>query len=273
MAVDFSSHIVDLPTCGYSGVCYQRPWSGRPDEQRVTLPHLRPTGRLLDKEPHVHRRVHHVAVSQGHLVRGQRGAAAGAVGHDLVTLIQQLALMDLLQRPPHRLDVIGVQCAIGVLQVDPEADALGQTVPLLQIRPHRLPALGVEPRDPIRLDLVLAGDPQFLLHPDLHRQAVAVPAALALHLIAAHRLVARVDVLEHARQHVVRARAPVGGGGSLIEHPRLRSLAQAHGLREDVALAPALQDLQLQRGQILARVHLAGGQQLVARWGCHGGPL
>ena len=50
-------------------------------------------------------------------------------------------------------------------------------------------------------------DAELLLDRDLDRQAVAVPAALALDVVAAHRLVAREDVLEDAREHVVGARA------------------------------------------------------------------
>jgi hypothetical protein len=50
---------------------------------------------------------------------------------------------------------------------------------------------------------VLVLNAQLLLDGDLHREAVTVPAALALDVVAAHRLVAGVDVLEHAREHVV----------------------------------------------------------------------
>src|SRR6185437_10000983 len=96
------------------------------------------------------------------------------------------------------------------------------------------------------LDLRLARYPELLFDRDLHRQAVAIPAALALHLVAAHRLVARVDVLEHAREHVVCTGPPVGGGRPLVEDPLLGSLAVAQGLAEHVALAPAPQHLLLE---------------------------
>jgi hypothetical protein len=85
-----------------------------------------------------------------------------------------------------------------VLEVQPEADALGQRVPLLQEREHRLAAALVELGDAVVLDVLLGADAQLFLDLDLDRQAVAVPAALALDRVPAHGLVAGEDVLEDA---------------------------------------------------------------------------
>jgi hypothetical protein len=81
------------------------------------------------------------------------------------------------------------------------------------------------------------------------RQPVAVPARLALDVAPAHRLVAGEDVLEHAREHVVGPGAAVGRRRPLVEHERLGPMPAAHGLAEDVAFAPALEDLLLERGE------------------------
>ena len=168
-------------------------------------------------------------------MRGQGGLAAGAVGHDLVALVEQPALVDLRQRPPHRLDVGLIQRAVGALEVQPEADPLGQPVPVLQEREHRRPALGVEALDPhLLLDLGLGGDAELLFDGDLHRQPVAVPAALAFHVAPPHRLKAGVDVLEHAREHVVGARRAVGRRRALVEDPPLAARAAAQRLGEHV---------------------------------------
>ncbi len=69
-----------------------------------------------------------------------------------MTLVEQTAPVDLRQRPPDRLDVALIERAVGVLEVDPEADALGQAVPLLQVGEHRLAAPRVELADPVPLD-------------------------------------------------------------------------------------------------------------------------
>ena len=160
------------------------------------------------------------------LVRGERGAAARAVGDDLVALVEPPVVPDLAQRPPDRLDVVVVQRHVGVVEVDPEADPLGQPVPVLDVAEDRLAAALVELGDPELLDLLLGGDPELALDLELDRQPVAVPARLARHPVAAHRLVARVDVLEDAREDVVGAGPAVGGRRPLVEAPDLGAPAR-----------------------------------------------
>ncbi len=232
---------------GDGGVGDQRPGRRGPDEQRVALAQdaRGPGDRVADE----HARVLDVLVAERHLVAGQRRAVARAVRDDLEALVEQLLVPQLAQRPPDRLDVVGVERPVRMLEVDPVADPLGQPRPVLQELEHGLAALLVELRDPVLLDLLLALDPELVLHGDLDRQAVAVPAALALGVEAAHRLVAREDVLEDARQHVVRTGAAVGGRRPLVEDIRRRALAAAHRLPVDVALAPALEDLLLEGGK------------------------
>ena len=107
-----------------------------------------------------------------------------------------------------------VRVDVRVVEVDPEADPLGEPVPLLDVAEHRLAAALVELGDPVGLDLRLRGDPELALDLELDRQPVAVPAGLARHVVTAHRLVARVDVLEHPREHVAGdAGAPLAVGG------------------------------------------------------------
>ena len=204
-------------------------------------------------------RVLDVLVALGDLVAGQRGPAAHAVRDDPVALEQQVALPQLGERPPHRLDVGRVERPVRLVEVDPEADPLRQRLPVLEELEDGLAALGVELGDPVALDVVLVLEAELLLDRDLDRQAMAVPAALAVDVVAAHRLEAGEDVLEHAREHVVGARQAVGGRRPLVEDPRLGALAAAHRLVEDVAVAPALEHLLLERGEVLARVYGAVG--------------
>ena len=114
---------------------------------------------------------------------------------------------------------------------------------------HRLAAVAVELRDAVALDVLLGLEAELLLDLDLDRQAVGVPAGLALDVVPGHRLVAREEVLEDAREHVVRARVAVGRRRALVEHERRRAFAVAQRRLEDVALAPAREHLLLQRGE------------------------
>ena len=100
-------------------------------------------------------------------------------------------------------------------------DAVGEGRPVLDVAVHRLAAAPVELGDAVRLDLVLGGEPELLLDLELDGQAVAVPAALAGHLAAAHGLEAGVEVLEHPGPDVVQAGPAVGGGRALVEDPGL----------------------------------------------------
>ncbi len=186
---------------------------------------------------------------------GEGGPAARAVGHHLELLVQQALVMDRLQRPPHRLDVVGIQRSVGVVEVDPEADPLGQPVPVLQVAEHRLPAAGVELRDPVALDVLLGLHPQLGLHGQLDRKAVAVPAALALDVVAAHGAIAGEDVLEHPAEHVVGGGGAVGGGRPFVEAPLRRAGAPPDRLGEHLALAPAREHGFLERRKRLAWIY------------------
>ena len=130
--------------------------------------------------------------------------------------------MDLLQRPPDRLDVGGVHRPVGLAHVDPVAHPLGHLLEEVDVPLHRLAAAGVELGDAVRLDVGLAGEAELLLDGELDRQAVAVPAGLAVDLVALHRLEAREDVLERPRLDVVGAGAAVRGGRALEEGPACR---------------------------------------------------
>ena len=235
-------HVRHIRVHRQGGVRQQGPRRGGPAEEGHP-------GLVAQREAHVHGRVHDVAVAQRHLVRGQRRAAARAVGHDLVALVEQVLLPDLLERPPDRLDVLVVVGHIGVVHVDPEADPLGEPGELVHVLEHRLAAALVELRHAVGLDVVLRLDAQLALHLELDRQAVGVPARLAVDLVAAHGLVAREDVLEDPREHVVGARPPVCGRRTLVEDELRAALAPADRLVEDVALAPALEHALLERGE------------------------
>ena len=156
------AHVRDVLAHGQRGVGQQRPRRGGPAHQRDAR-------LVMQREAHEGAQIDHVLVAQRDLVRRQRRAAARAVGHDLVALVQQPLVPHLLERPPDRLDVVVVQRVVGVVGVDPEADPLRQLVPLVDVLQHRLAALGVELGHAVRLDVVLGLEAQFLLDLQLDR--------------------------------------------------------------------------------------------------------
>ena len=97
---------------------------------------------------------------------------------------------------------------------------------------------------------LLAGEAELLLDGELDRQAVAVPAGLADHVVALHRPEAGEHVLEDPGLDVVDAGLAVGGRRALVERPRLavRGLLEARG--EGVVLVPEREDVALQRRQV-----------------------
>ena len=250
-----SVHGVVVQTASETGLGSPSAPAGRLRRRRRrvhALRHLR--GRLgREREAHVDGVLGDVLVALRHLVAADGRAAARAVGHDLVALVEQVLVPDLPQQPPHRLDVVVGVGVVRVVQVDPEADALGEPLPLREVRGDALPAELVELGDAVGLDLLLAVDAQAALDLELHRQAVRVPAGLARHAVAAHGLVAREEVLEDARDDVVRARPAVGRRRPLVEHEDRGVLAALEALVEDVVGLPEREDARVQRREVDAR--------------------
>ena len=206
------------------GVRDQGQGRGRPDQQQVAGLQRRLwdlVGRrdFPDRQLHVDGEVLDVVVAEGDLVRAERGAAARAVGHDLVALVQPPVVPHPPQGPPARLDVVVLHRHVGVVEVDPEPDPLGQPVPLLHVAEDRLAAARVELRDPVLLDLGLRGDPQPPSRPRARPAARGSPSPPCAARVPGHRAVARVDVLEDAREDVARVRTAVRGRRTLVEAP------------------------------------------------------
>ena len=162
--VRFDPHVFDVGAGGDRRVRDQRPRSRRPDDELVAdlKRGLRDrVGRRDggDGQLHVGRQVGDVVVAERDLVGRERRLAARAVGDDLVALVEAAGVPHLAHRPPARLDVVVVHRHVGVLEVDPEADALGQPVPVLDVAEDGGATSLVELGDPVLLDLGLGADP------------------------------------------------------------------------------------------------------------------
>ena len=176
---------------------------------------------------------------------GEGGAAAGAVGNDLVALVQQALLADLLERPPLGFDVVVLVGDVGVLHVAPEANAVGHLLPHALVLPHGFLALLDEGLQAVLLDLLLAVQTQLLLDFELHGQAVGVPAGLAQHIFALHGLIARDQILDGAGFDVADVGLAVGRRRAVKEGEGVLTLAQVDALFEDLFLFPELQNFLL----------------------------
>ena len=205
------------------------------------------------READVGRLVHDVAVDVGlaELVAAQGGAAPRAVGHHLDVLVEEALVPELFRF--HHTDSMysGRERPVGVVDVDPVADPLGQQLPFADVVAHRLAAQAGELGDAhLFLDLALVGDAQLLFHLDLDRQAVGVPPRLPGHGVAPHGPVPAEQVLVDPGPHVVQTGTAVGRGRPLVEDPGLGPRPELDRPLEDAVLAPPGQLLGLEGGEI-----------------------
>ena len=249
LAVLFGVDVVLVLVYDQRDVGGQGPGRGGPGQKEGVL-------LTADTELDVDARLGYVLIALGDLVGGQRRAAARAVGHDLVALVEQALVRDGLQRPPDGLDVVVVVGDVGMLHVRPVADAVAHLLPLGLVLPDGFLALLDEGLDAVLLDLGLAVDAQGLFDLQLHGQAVGVPAGLAEDLVALHGLVARDQVLDGARLHVADVGPAVGRGRAVEEREDRRALALGERLFHDAVRAPELQDLLLALDEVQRRGYL-----------------
>ncbi len=223
----------------------QRPRRRRPDAEPLgPTAHRRGNSTVGVDQPeaHVGRLVLLVPVDVGlpQLVARQRRPAARAVRHDLQILVEQALVEELLQVPPDGLDVGRVQRPVGRVHVDPVADARRQAGELVHVG---IDGLAAEPGElgdaDLRLDLLLPRDAELLLHFDLDRQPVGVPAGAASHVGAVHRAEAAEEVLVDPGPDVVQAGHAVCRRRALVEDPGLGVLALLDGALEDALRRPA----------------------------------
>ncbi len=183
---------------------------------------------------------------------------------------EQALVVDLLQRPPDALDVVVRHRLVRVAEVGPIGDPLGEALPVGHVPQDALATPRVELVDAVGLDVALGLQAEFLLDLELDRKAVTVPATAAGNGVAAHRLVARIDVFEDAGQHVVHARPAVRRRRPFVDDVLVGSLAGRDGAGEHVLVAPSLEDLSLERGHIDLRSNRAEDGHAgndIGRWG------
>ena len=100
-----------------------------------------------------------------------------------MALIKQALFVDLLQRPPFRLDVIIFIGNIRVVHVRPKAYPVAHMLPFGLVFPNGFLALLDERLHAILLDLLLPVKAKKLFNFKLHRQTMGVPAGFAQHIV------------------------------------------------------------------------------------------
>ena len=158
--------------------------------------------------------------------------------------------MEFGERPPDALHVGAPVGDVGVVEVHPVPDAGGHLLPVADVAEDARHALLDEWPDTVFLDAGAAVDAEFLLHLDLHRQAVGVPARDPLGVAPPHGVEAGEDVLEHTGEDVPVVGTSVRGRRAVVPDPGLPARAARNALLEDPPLFPEAAGLVLDRGDL-----------------------
>jgi len=186
-----------------------------------------------------------VFVAQGNFMGAQGSTTAGAMRSNLVSLVNKFLVPQLFDGPPAGLDISIVQRYIGVVDINPEADAFCQCIPLLKILEYALSAKLVEFGYSIALNLGFACEPQHFFHFQFYRQAVGVPARFSRHTETLHRFVPWDHILEDAGKDMVDSGISVSCGGTLVENEFWAGLAGLYALLKYSISFPEFKDLTL----------------------------
>ena len=190
--VHFHAHVIERGIHAERDVGRQRPGRSRPGENIQIF-------FAFHFEFHVRRFLFYVFIPLRHFVRRKRGAAARAIRHDFMPLIQQTFFVHFFQRPPLRFDIIVVIRNVRIIHIAPVPHAIGHLFPFRGILPYGFFTFADERLDPVRLDLRFMIEAQFLFHFQFHGKPVRIPARFTKNVIALHRAVSRNDVFHYAR--------------------------------------------------------------------------
>ena len=277
---NLDKRVLDLRAYGDGRVRGQRPGRGRPDERQLGARRVL-TQFLFETQANRHRVVGavlvHVVVHL-ELVIAQGRAVIPAVGQDAVALVSQALVVQLLERPDHRLGVGHVERLVVVLEVHPAGLSGDVLFPFLRVAQDGGTAGSVERLD---TDTTFTGDlgdvldAELALGLELGGQAVRVPAETALDAVPLHGLVAAHHVLDVAGQEVTVVGQAVGERRTIVEHElvgaMLAGVTHLNRLAEGVVAGPESQSALFHLREGRAGVHLVlpvAGVEAVLRHEC-----
>ncbi len=131
-------------------------------------------------------------------------------------------------------------CDIRVVHIRPEADGAGEILPHAFVFPDALLTFGDKRIETVFLDLLLTVQTQKLLHLQLHRKPVRIPARFPRHHTAFHGPVSGDHVLDDTGQYMSDVRLSVGCGRTVIKRIGRSVLSAFHTFAERVIFFPEL---------------------------------
>jgi hypothetical protein len=135
--------------------------------------------------------------------------------------------VQLLERPHGALHEGEIHRLVIVLEIDPARGTGDVIFPVRRELLHRGAAMLVEAGHAVFQDLETSGDAEFLFRLQLGGQTMAIPAETTIDDLAAHRLIARHQVLHEAGDEMAIMGKAVGEGRSVIEDEFRRALLPA----------------------------------------------
>lgn len=117
---------------------------------------------------------------------------------DFMSLVEESAVEEIFEGPPDAFDEALVVGDVGLAEIDPKADAFGESFPFLHVSPDALLALLDEGFDTESFDFVFAMDTEFFADFDFDGESVGIPAGFAQAMEAAHGSVAGEEIFDGA---------------------------------------------------------------------------
>ena len=155
-----------------------------------------------------------------------------------ISLVQQTLVVNILEKIPQCLDITVVVCDVRIVHIDPIPYPVRQSHPFLGVLHHLLAAGIVVVLDTDFRPDVLLRDAEHLLHTELYRETVGVPAGPPVHLVSALGLVPANGILDGTSHDMMYARHAVGRRRS-FEKDKFRSpLPQFQRFGESIPFLP-----------------------------------
>ncbi len=226
------------------GVDGEGPWRGRPHHQAGIV--------VLQRELHEHRQVGALLVALGDdLVLTQSGATTRAPGHDIVALVDPIAIVTGLKEVPDGVIVLIRHRVIAVVPIHEITETFVLLRDACGIGEHALLAALDEVRNTVLFDFALVLQAEFLLDLHFHPQALAIEAILEALFLAEHVVVPLEEILVAATPGMVHTHRIVGGDRAIDETEGLRRAIVAGKIGSlHLGIVPKLDDLSLKSRKI-----------------------